>query len=139
MARGGCYAGLAVVCRLEPVAQPGEEGARHRVILSLLVDHRRVVPPDHQHQRQNHRPAYTLGSLRATVPVEGLGDVIDDLVSSDHPQETLTCFTNALHEGVALGRSTQPMIQRQLGRRDPPPALKYRAPEIMRNVPVMST
>jgi hypothetical protein len=33
---------------------PGEEGARHRVILSLLVDHSLFVHPDQQHQLTNN-------------------------------------------------------------------------------------
>lgn len=119
--------------------QPGEEGARHSVILSLLVDHSLFVHPDQQHQLKNNLPAYTVGSLRAHVQVECLVDVIDDLVSSDHPQDQLKRFTKALHEVFALGRSTKHMIQRQLGRLDPTPSLKYRAHEVMRNVPVMST
>jgi DDE superfamily endonuclease len=119
--------------------QPGEEGARHSVILSLLVDHSLFVHPDQQHQLKNHLPAYTVGSLRAHVQVECLVDVIDDLVSSDHPQDQLKRFTKALHEVFALGRSTKHMIQRQLGRLEPTPSLKYRAHEVMRNVPVMST
>jgi DDE superfamily endonuclease len=119
--------------------QPGEEGARHSVILSLLVDHSLFVHPDQQHQLKNNLPAYTVGSLRAHVQVECLADVIDDLVSSDHPQDQLKRFTKALHEVFALSRSTQHMIQRQLGRLEPTPSLKYRAHEVMRNVPVMST
>jgi hypothetical protein len=119
--------------------QPGEEGARHSVILSLLVDHSLFVHPDQQHQLKNNLPAYTVGSLRANVQVECLVDVIDDLVSSDNPQEKLKCFTKALHEMFALSRSTKHMIQRQLGRLEPTPSLKYRAHEVMRNVPVMST
>jgi hypothetical protein len=75
--------------------QPGAEGARHRVILSLLVDHRLFVHPDQQAQRKNHLPAYTVGSLRANVPVACLVDVIDDLGSSDHPQDQLKRFTQA--------------------------------------------
>ena len=118
---------------------PGEEGARHRVILSLLVDHSLFVPPDQQDQLKNNLPAYTVGSLRAHVPVECRGDVIDALVSSDKPQDKLQRFTNALHEVLALGRSTKHMIQRQLGRLEPTPSLKYQAHEVMRNVPVMST
>jgi hypothetical protein len=39
----------------------------------------------------------------------------------------------------AFGRSTKHMIQRQLGRLEPTPSLKYRADEVMRNMPVMST
>src|SRR5712671_1381210 len=119
--------------------QPGEEGARHSVILSLLVDHSLFVHPDQQRQLKNNLPAYTVGSLRANVQVECLVDVIDDLVSSDNPQEKLTRFTQALHEVFAFGRSKKHMIQRQLGRLEPTPSLKYRAYEVMRATPVMST
>jgi DDE superfamily endonuclease len=119
--------------------QPGEEGARHSVILSLLVDQSLFVHPDQQAQLKNNLPADTVGSLRANVPVECLVDVIDDLVSSDNPQEKLKRFTQALHKVFAFGRSKKHMIQRQLGRLEPTPFLKYRADEVMRNMPVMST
>lgn len=119
--------------------QPGAEGARHSVILSLLVDQSLFVHPDQQDQRKNNLPAYTGGSLRANVQVECLVDVIDDLVSSDNPQEKLQRFTQAFHEVFAFGRSKKHMIQRQLGRLEPTPSLKYRADEVMRNMPVMST
>jgi len=119
--------------------QPGAEGARHRVILSLLVDHSLFVHPDQQHQLTHNRPAYTVGSLRANVQVECLVDVIDDLVSSDKPQEKLKRFTQALHEVFTFGRSKKHMIQRQLGRLEPTLSLKYRVDEVMRNMPVLST
>src|SRR5262249_8506542 len=61
--------------------QPGAEGARHSVILSLLVDHSLFLHPDQQRQLTNNLPAYTVGSLRANVQVECLVEVIDDLVS----------------------------------------------------------
>ena len=119
--------------------QPGEEGARQSVILSLLVDHSLFVHPDQQAQLKNNLPAYTVGSLRANVQVECLVNVIDDLVSSDHPQDKLKHFTQALHEVFAFGHSTKHMIQRQLGRLEPTPSLKYRADEVMRNIPTLST
>ncbi len=119
--------------------QPGEEGARHSVILSLLVDHSLFMHPNQQDQLKNNLPAYTVGSLRANVQVECLVDVIDDLVSSDNPQEKLQRFTQALHEVFAFGRSKKHMIQRQLGRLESTPFLKYRADEVMRNMPVLST
>ena len=119
--------------------QPGEEGARHSVILSLLVDHALFVHPAQAAQLKNNLPAYTVGSLRANVQVECLVKVIEDLVSSDDPQSRLQHFTKALHEVFAFGRSKQHMIQRQLGRLEPTPALKYRAEEVMRHLPVMST
>ena len=46
--------------------QPGEEGARRSVILSLLVDHALFVHPAQEAQLKNNLPAYTVGSLRAT-------------------------------------------------------------------------
>ena len=119
--------------------QPGEEGACHSVILSLLVDHSLFMHPDQQAQLKNNRSAYTVGSLRAHVQAECLIDVIDDLVSADHPQDQLQRFIKALHEVFALDQSTKHMIQRQLGRLEPTPSLKYRAYEAMRNIPVMST
>jgi hypothetical protein len=119
--------------------QPGEEGARRSVILSLLVDHALFVHPDQEAQLKNDLPAYTVGSLRANVQVECLIDVIEDLVSSDDTQSRLHHFTNALHEVFAFGRSKKHMIQRQLGRLEPTPSLKYRAEEVMRNIPVLST
>src|SRR5215813_10772389 len=119
--------------------QPGEEGACHSVILSLLVDHSLFVHPDQQRQLKNNLPAYTGGSLRANVQVECLVEVIDDLISSDHPQEHLKRFTQALHKVFAFGRSKKHMSQRQLGRLEPTPYLKYRADEVMRHIPMLST
>src|SRR5215475_10881806 len=119
--------------------QPGDEGARHSVILSLLVDHSLFMHPDQQRQLKNNLPAYTVGSLRAHVQVECLLEVIDDVVSSDNPQEKLKRFTQALHEVFAFGQSKKHMVQRQLGRLEPTPFLKYRADEVMRNMPLLST
>jgi hypothetical protein len=119
--------------------QPGEEGARHSVILSLLVDHSLFVHPAQQDQLKNKLPAYTVGSLRAHVQVECLVDVIDDFMSSDAHQDKLKRFTTALYEVFTFGQSKKHMIQRPLGRLEPTPSLKYRVEEVMRNVPVMST
>ena len=84
-------------------------------------------------------PAYTVGSLRAHVQVECLVDVVEHLVSSDAPQEQLHHFTQALHQVFAFGRSTKHMIQRHLGRLEPTTSLKYRADEVMRNMPALSS
>jgi len=119
--------------------QPGDEGARQSVILSLLVDHGLFVHPDQLAPLTNNLPAYTVGSLRAPVQGECLVDVIQKLVSSDDSQGQLHRFTQALHELFALGRSKTHLIQRQLGRLEPTPYLKYRAAEVLRNMPVLST
>jgi hypothetical protein len=119
--------------------QPGDEGARHSVLLSLLVAQSLCLHPDQQRQLKNNLPAYTVGSLRANVQVECLVKVSSDLVSSDDPQAQLKRFSNALHEVFAFGSSKKHMIHRQLGRLDPAPFLKHRADEVMRHMPVLPT
>ena len=118
--------------------QPGVEGARYSVILSLLVDHALFVHPDQHAQLTHNLPAYTVGSLRAHVQVECLVDVVERLVSSEAPQEQLHRLTHALHQMFAFGRSKKHMIQRQLGRLEPTTSLKYRADEVTRNIPALS-
>jgi hypothetical protein len=109
------------------------------VILSLLVDHGLFFHPDQHAQFKRHLPAYTVGSLRANVQVECLVNVIETLMSSDAPQEHLLRFTHAVHEVFTFSRSKKHMIQRQLGRLAPTPSLQYRAGEVMRNIPGLST
>ena len=119
--------------------QPGAEGARRSVLLSLRVAPSRFCHPDQPAQLKNHLPASTVGSLRAHVQVESRVGVMEPLLSSEEPQSQLQRFTHTLHEVFAFGRSKKHMIQRPLGRREPTPALKYRADEVMRNIPALST
>jgi hypothetical protein len=117
----------------------GEEGAHRSVLLSLLVDHGLFYHPDQFAQVKHNLPAYTVGSLRAHVPIECLVNVIETLMSSDAPQAHLHRFTHAVHEVFALNRSKKHLTQRQLGRLEPTPSLKYRADEVLRNIPILST
>ena len=119
--------------------QPGKEGARRSVILSLLVDHGLFFHPDQHAQLTQNLPAYTVGSLRANVQVECLVNVIENLMASNDPQGQLSRFTHALHDMFTFGHSKKHMIQRQLGRLEPTPYLKYRADEVMRHMPALST
>lgn len=104
--------------------QPGAEGARRSVLLSLLVAHGLFVHPDQPAQLKNTLPASTVGSLRAHVQVACLVYVIEEVVASDDPQSQLHRFTRALHEVFTVGRSTQHLIQRPLGRLEPTPSLQ---------------
>lgn len=118
--------------------QPGAEGARRSLILSLLGEHCRFFHPAQQAQRRNNLPAYTVGSLRAHVQRESLGHVMQELVLSDNPQGHLQRFTHAVHETFAFGRSKKHLGQRELGWLEPTPYLKYRAREVRRTVPALS-
>jgi hypothetical protein len=73
------------------------------------------------------------------VQVACLVDVIEALVSSENPQGQLHRFTQALHEVFIFSHSKKHLIQRQLGRLESTHSLKYRADEVMRNIPVLST
>jgi hypothetical protein len=119
--------------------QPGEEGSRRSLILSLLVDHCLFFHPDQHAQLKNNRPAYTVGSLRAQVQVECFMTVLQELLASEDHQAQLSRFNQALLEVFALERSKKHLVQRQLGRFEPTPYLKYRAYEVMRNMPALST
>jgi hypothetical protein len=119
--------------------QPGHEGACRSVILSLLVDHCLFLHPDQLTQLSTNLPAYTVGSLRANVQGTCLVDVIQNLIASDDPQSQLQRFTQALYTVFAFGHSKKHLIQRHLGRLEPTLSLKYRADEVMRHMPVLST
>jgi hypothetical protein len=119
--------------------QPGEEGAHRRVILSLLVEHGLCYHHDQYAQFKHNLPASTVGSLRAQVQIECLVNVLAILMSSEAPQAQLPRFTPALHEVFAFSRAKNQMIQRQLGRLEPTPSLKYRADKVMRHIPILST
>ena len=114
--------------------QPGEEGARRSVILSLLADHVLFFHPDQLAQLKNKLPAYTVGSLRTHVQVESLVSVMETLIFSGDPQSQWQRFTQALQEVFVFNTSKKHMIQRQLGRLEPTPYLKYRADEVMRDM-----
>jgi hypothetical protein len=101
--------------------QPGIEGARCSVILSLLIDHGLFFHPDQHAQLTHNLPAYTVGSLRANVQVECLVDVIHPFISSDDPQGQWHRFTQTLHGVFAFGHSKKHMARRQLGRLEPTP------------------
>jgi hypothetical protein len=118
---------------------PGDEGARHRGRLSLLVEQALFFPPDQHAQLPHHLPAYTVGSRRARVQVACLVDVVEPLVVSEAPPQQRHRFTHALHHVCAFGRSTTPLIQRQLGRLESTPSWKDRVEQVRRNMPALST
>ena len=107
--------------------QPGYEGSRHGLILSLLVDHCLLMQPDQLANLKHKQPAYTVGSLINRARIEAVLSVCHDLASSENPQLILEQITEALCELFPLNLSEKHMVGRDLGCLDPTPALKYRA------------
>lgn len=107
--------------------QPGEEGSSRSLILSLLVDHCLLLHPDQLAQIENKQPAYTVGSLTNRVKVDSLLTIIRELISADNPVEQLQRLAQQMEELFPLNPSDKHMINRNMGRLEPTPSLKYKA------------
>lgn len=106
--------------------QPGEEGSSRSLILSLLVDHCLLLHPDQLAQIENQQPAYTVGSLSDRVKVDSLLTIIRELVAANNPVQQLQRLAQQLEELFPLNPSDKHMVNRDMGRLEPTPSLKYR-------------
>jgi hypothetical protein len=69
-----------------------------------------------------------VGSLTAKIKVEGLLSTLEQVIMSDAPTERFKKFAEALEdEMVELNPSTKHMVNRDIGKLDSSPTLKYRA------------
>ena len=108
--------------------QIGEEGSSRSLILSLLVDHSLFFHPVQLARIENKLPAYTVGSLTAKVKVEGILAIFEQIILSDAPVERFKEFAKSLEDNVIkLNPSTKHMVNRNLGKFEPSPSLKYRS------------
>jgi hypothetical protein len=107
--------------------QPGEDGSRRSLILSLLVDHCLLLHPDQLAQVENQQPAFTVGSLINRVKMDSLVTILRQLMVAEEPEKMLQRLTQQLEAQFQLKPSDKHMVHRDLGRMEPTPALKYRA------------
>lgn len=106
---------------------PDAEGSSRGLILSLMVDHCLLFHPVQLARIENKLPAYTVGSLTAKIKVEGLLSTLEQVIMSDAPIEGFKKFAKALEdEVVELSPSTKHMVNRDLGKLESSPTLKYR-------------
>lgn len=112
--------------------QPGEDGSRRGVILSLVCDHCLLHPPDQLARIECRQPALTVGSLCETIKVESLLDCLWHIASSEDPItrfQELATHAKAVFTPRASGKH---MIGRELGRIEPTPSLVYRARQVQK-------
>ena len=107
--------------------RPGEEGSSRNLILSLLIDHCLLLHPDQLAQFENKQPAYTVGSLSSRVKVDSLLTIIRELLSADNPLEQLQRVAQQMEPLFPLNPSDKHMVNRDMGRMEPTPSLKYKA------------
>jgi hypothetical protein len=67
----------------------GYEGSSRGLILSLLLDHCLLLHPEQKARIEDKLPAFTVGSLREKIIMEGLFQFIKDLVYDDNAKEKL--------------------------------------------------
>ena len=77
---------------------------------------------------ENKLPACTVGSLMGKIKVECFLNVIRHIVNDHDPTEKLARLTEAIEDtAYELMPSSKHMINRNLGRFEPTPSLKYKA------------
>jgi hypothetical protein len=112
--------------------QPGEDGSRRSVILSLLCDHCLLLHPDQLARIEDKLPACTVGSLRERVQVESALQFFKDILSREHPHEYFDKIARRAKEVFTLNTSSKHMNGRDLGRLESTPAAEYRAKAVMK-------
>lgn len=89
--------------------QPGVEGSRRGVTLSLLVDHSLLLHPEQRALIENKLPACTVGSLRAKISLEATITFVRKLLSSPNPGQTLKELWERINRVVQLTTSKKHM------------------------------
>ena len=107
--------------------QPGVEGSRRGLILSLLVDHCLLLHPAQLAQLKHRQPAFTVGSLINRIKVDSLLEVVRTLLAAADPAHQLQQLSDTLAACFDLQPSEKHLIGRDLGRMAPSPSLKYKA------------
>ncbi len=113
--------------------QPGVEGSRRVLILSLLCDHCLLLHPEQQARVADEKPLYTIGSLQRRLQIESflawLQAWLDDDGKGDGLTEKFERLRKLIEPIFPLLPSQKHMNTLDLGRLEPTPALKYRARE----------
>jgi hypothetical protein len=106
--------------------QPDEDGSSRSLILSLRLDHCLLLHPHQLARLENKLPAYTVGSLQQRTRVDYLLAFIRELILADNPGEQFNHLCQAVEEVFQLAPSKNHLNNRDLGRLEPTPTLKYR-------------
>jgi len=70
--------------------------------------------------------AYTVGSLINLVKADSLLSIIQDLVVADNPVQQLQTLAQQMEANCPLNLSSKHMVDKDMGRLESKPALKYK-------------
>lgn len=110
--------------------QPGVEGSRRVLILSLLCDHCLILHPEQQARAAAKEPLYTIGSLQRHLKLEAFTVWLAEWLEGEGLDEKVAQLTEAILPLAPLQKSDKHMSGRELGKLEPTPELRYRAQEL---------
>jgi len=110
--------------------QPGVDGSRKVLILSLLHDHCLILHPEQQARATAKQPLYTIGSLQRHLQLEALIAWLNDWLEGEGMGDKITQLREAIMPLAPLQKSAKHMSERDLGKLEPTPSLQYRALEV---------
>jgi len=110
--------------------QPGVEGSRRVLILSLLCDHALLLHPQQSACVAANNPLFTIGSLQRHLKATAFTDWLQRWLFSaelnpENLKSQLASLVNLLSELFPLQLSAKHMNGRHLGRLESTPPLKY--------------
>jgi hypothetical protein len=111
--------------------QPGIEGSRRVLTMSLLCDHCLILHPEQQARAMAKQPLYTLGSLQRRLKITAFTAWLEQWLDGEELIDKLTQLTQAILPLVPLQESSKHLSGRSGGRQEATPALKYRAKEAL--------
>ena len=107
--------------------QPGVEGSRRVLILSLLCDHCLTLHPEQQARAAAKKPLYTIGSLQRHLKLEAFTVWLEEWLEGEGLDDKVAQLTEAILPLAPLQESGKHMSERDLGRLEPTQGLQYRA------------
>ena len=110
--------------------QPGVEGSRRVLILSILRDHCLLLHPEQQACAAAKKPLFTIGSLQRHLKFEAFIVWLDEWLEGEGMSDKIVQLTEAILPLVPLEKSSKHMSGRESGRFEPTPSLQYRAQEL---------
>jgi len=111
--------------------QPGVEGSRRVLILSILRDHCLILHPEQQARITAKKPLYTIGSLQRQLKLQSFVVWLEEWLEGEGMDDKITQLATFIEPLVPLQESTKHMNGRDLGKLEPTPSLNYRV-EVVR-------
>jgi hypothetical protein len=114
--------------------QPGVEGSRRGLTLSLLCDHCLLLHPEQRARVAQQQPLCTIGSLQRHLQLESLTLWLSSWLESSEFTAKMEQFSQAIQPLFPLQPSHKHLHGRTLPRLEPTPSLKYRSREVLATV-----